>query len=185
MKLLDRKLFMCILADNIERAKYYIGKGANVNAVDARKNCGLMYVLSENMTRVLLENGANPNLRNLEGDVPLFVARNGGVANALLEGGANIKIKNSDGDSVLFKHIFRLKGAKPQLDDETFLEIWKVLKTFGIDALETNRDNKRARDYLQSDNSGEKRVFVRLMHYEAAQKIAEGAKKRAEQENAK
>lgn len=152
-----------------------IKKGADVNAVDGRKNTPLMFVENGEIARLLLANGANPNARNINGDSPLFNARNAEVAVALLENGATVNLKNNNGDTALIHYAKRFNGARPVLTADTFVKIWKSLKVHGVDALETNHENKRARDYLNSDDKEQKRVAVRLVHYEANQRINKAA----------
>lgn len=155
MRLVDKMLICSVIADNNEKVKYYIGRGANANTTDGRDNTPLMFVKSGAVARTLLQKGANPNATNC------------------------------NGDSVLILLAKRLGETKPRLASEVFLDIWRELKQFDVDVLIKNNDNKIARDYLNANDGNQKRASILIAHREANQKIARGRAAREESKGKK
>ena len=134
LKPIDKKLFFFVIADKLDKVQECVDNGADVNAVDQRLNS------------------------------PLLFSKSGAVARYLLDNGANVNWKNSLGDNVVINNARRLAAPKPDLTADAFIEIWREVKAYGVDALTKNYDGKGAIDFLDPKNAEHKRALVILNH---------------------
>ena len=100
---------------DLEKIKYYLLKGENVNSVDRgglTAICWAIYYGQDNAVQFLIKNGANVNYQITKdfgtlrtGSTPLMFASYYGFANTakiLLDNGANKDIKNANNETAMF-----------------------------------------------------------------------------------
>ena len=122
----NKQLFESIYDGNLDTAKVWIDKGADVNALDDDKETPLINVAASNfeIAKLLIENGADINAKNWEGFTALMRAAKYGqidILKLLLEKGADVNY------SIVDRGISALSLA--EVKDRT--EIINILKEYG------------------------------------------------------
>ena len=83
--------------NHTDLVKYFIEKGADVNAKSIGGGTALHLTGSLEIVKLLIKSGANVHAKRDEGDTPLHRASNGEIANYLIELGLDVDERNVDG----------------------------------------------------------------------------------------
>jgi ankyrin repeat protein len=98
-------LIECCMYDNIDKAKVLIRDGADVNEIEDNGKTSLIWSMSKEMTKLLLESGASDsiNIADDNGYTALMYSKNIEMTTLLLEAGADVNAKANNGYTALMR----------------------------------------------------------------------------------
>ena len=123
---LNDELFEAVINNDLDEVKYFVSRGADVNAKNENDSTPLHLAQDVEITKLLLDNGADINAQDEDGDTPLHVAQDEKIAEELIKHYADMHKKNYYGETPL--HLMDT------------LELVKCLINHGVNPIE--KDNE-------------------------------------------
>lgn len=142
-----------------EQLKYFIARGASVNAKSRYGDTPLMYATGNTpeVFEILLEHGANVENRNFLGHSPLTYAASDGnpqIVELLLKYGADINAKSTSGATSLMK-LIRFYGTPQKVE---------MLIKYGADVNIRDKEGKTALMWAAIDNKNPQVLETLIKH---------------------
>ena len=113
-------LFNAVMTNQLDVARYLIGKGADINARDHHENTPLHFIPNngKDMASLLIQSGANVNIGGSDGRKPLHNTGSAEIAQVLLDHGATVDSRTKYGETPL--HLAACHGVTDLM--KTFIQ---------------------------------------------------------------